>query len=214
MAAADFTLNNNDLEQAKMLDKLKGWMKREGSVVDIEGIEPASPGEWLLLTVDCAPKVKADRAHWIVEPTAPGGKGELFGLDKNAESSPTEKIADGIVAMKALIQGRIWKAGTNGEDPNFLDDLELYHYHNKKKPKNKKGVPPVMICLAEGQIMMAHMMDMAFVTPRVRMQYSRNLEGLKRALGIKAKNILKFDSIQDLNAAAVVKKAEENNPKT
>lgn len=218
MAAQELSLDNPDVNQEGMKDKLTKWMLDDQS----------RPGEWLLVTIDGSKRVKDDRVHWIFGPENPGPMGRILKKnelgsvndDEDAYDAACRKsLEDAVFAMKCLSNGKVWVPGT--EPDSSFADLEDYVFPAKKKNgdiekigKKGKGLPCMLIasvkCSVAKQLVWVTLMDDNKSTPKIKMVWGRNLVALKNECSFKLDNSIDCHSLQDLSVDTIIAKAEAN----
>jgi len=209
MAAAEFTLDNEDDNNIGMSSQVKAFLKRKGAKdkADDNGVMPAQIGEWILLTKDFSNKVKEFRAQWIMTPSNPGSKGDN-------EDNLAEAVEEALFAMKCLLNGKQYAAGVeNKEDPDVFNSMEAFEFSckgKKDKCKKGKGVPSFLLINCGDAIIGVATMDMSKVAPKQRMEWSQVKEAIKKTFTeLKDACFITFDGLQNINAAEVLKRAED-----
>jgi len=209
MAAAEFTLDNEDDGNIGMSSQVKAFLKRKGAKdkADENGVMPAQIGEWILLTKDFSNKVKEFRAQWIMTPSNPGSKGDN-------EDNLAEAVEEALFAMKCLLNGKQYTAGVeNKEDPDVFNSMETFEFSckgKKDKCKKGKGVPSFLLINCGDAIIGVATMDMDRVAPKQRMEWSQVKEAIKKTFTeLKDACFITFDGLQNINSADVLKRAED-----
>jgi len=211
MAAAEFTLDNETDEDIGMSEQCKTFLKRKGpnDKKDSKGVMPARIGEWILLTKDFSKKVKELRAQWICRPSSPGSPG-----DNDSDAELKAAVEEALFAMKCLLSGKQYTPGVEDKDAaDVFDSMDAFEFSEKGKKdvcKNGKGVPSFLLINCGDAIIGVATMDMDRVAPKQRMEWSQVKEAIKKTFTeLKDACFITFDGLQNINAAEVLKRAED-----